>query len=109
MPEGWRKSSASPVFKKNKKDPGNYRPVTSPNPWKDDGAACPGCHLFAVVPVITHNGHKLEHRKFYLNIRKDFFPVKVTVHWDTLPIEAVESPSLEVFKSNLNMILSQLL
>ncbi|KFQ88236.1 hypothetical protein N337_01037, partial [Phoenicopterus ruber ruber] len=51
------------------------------------------------------NGHKLKHRRFHLNIRKHFFTVRVTEHWHRLPREAVESPSLEIFKSHLEMVL----
>ncbi|KAK4826436.1 hypothetical protein QYF61_009133 [Mycteria americana] len=51
------------------------------------------------------NGHRLTHRRFPLNIRKHFFTVTVTEHWDRLPREVVESPSLEIFKSHLDVIL----
>ena len=45
------------------------------------------------------NGHKLRHRKFRLNPRKNFFPLRVKEPWPRLPREAVESPSLEIFKT----------
>ena len=48
-------------------------------------------------------------RKFRVNMRKNFFPLRVTEHWNRLPREAVESPSLEIFKTCLYKVLCTLL
>jgi len=54
--------------------------------------------------------NKLEHRKFHMNTKKkNFFRVKVIEHWNRLSGEAVESPSLEIFKIYLDPFLCNLL
>ncbi|KFV85125.1 hypothetical protein N308_07870, partial [Struthio camelus australis] len=55
------------------------------------------------------NGQKLNHRKFHLNLRKNFFTVRVTEHWNRLPREVVESPSLEILKTHPDVILGNVL
>ncbi|KFQ39005.1 hypothetical protein N332_05683, partial [Mesitornis unicolor] len=54
------------------------------------------------------NGFKLEEGRFRLDIRKKFFTVRVVRHWYRSPREAVDAPSLEVFKARLDRALGNL-
>ena len=55
------------------------------------------------------NEHKLEHRKFHLNMIKNLFTLRVTEHWNRLPREVVVSHSLEILKTQLDTFLCNLL
>jgi len=54
------------------------------------------------------NGCTLKEGRFRLDIRKKFFTMRVVKHWNRLPREAVDAPSLEVFKARLDAALSNL-
>ncbi|KFP11295.1 hypothetical protein Z169_05066, partial [Egretta garzetta] len=47
--------------------------------------------------------------RFRLDIRKKFFTMRVVKHWNRLPREVVQAPSLETFQARLDGALSNLI
>jgi len=54
------------------------------------------------------NSFKLKEDRFKLDIKKKFFTTRVVRPWNSLPREAVDAASEEVFKARLDEALSSL-
>ena len=54
------------------------------------------------------SGLKLRQGRFRLDIRRKLFTQRVVMHWNTLPKEVVNAPSLEALKARLDVALGSL-
>jgi len=54
------------------------------------------------------NSFKPREGRFRLDVRKKFFTMRVVKHWNMLPREVVDAPSLETFNIKLHGALSNL-
>ncbi|KAK4822857.1 hypothetical protein QYF61_020657 [Mycteria americana] len=61
--------------------------------------------LIALYNYLKGGCSELHQGRFRLDIRKNFFTERVMKHWNRLPRDVVESPSLEVFKRRVDMVL----
>ena len=55
------------------------------------------------------NGLKLRQGRFRLDTGRKFFTQRVVTHWNRLPKDIVDVPSLEAFKARLDVALGSLI
>ena len=74
--------------------------------YKEDGDS-----LFTRNHVVRTrgNGYKLLQGRFRLDTRGKFFTVRTVNHWNNLPRGVVDSATLNMFKTQLEMVLGHLI
>ena len=74
--------------------------LTNAYKYLKGGCQKDGVKLFSVVPSdrTRGNGHKLKHKKFQVNSRKNFFTLRMTEPWNRLSRGLLVSLSLDIIQ-----------
>ncbi|KAK4822133.1 LOW QUALITY PROTEIN: hypothetical protein QYF61_010256 [Mycteria americana] len=65
-----------------------------------------GQNFLACCDRTRENAFKLKEGRIRLDVRKKFFTIRVVKHWNRLPGQVADAPSLEAFKVRLDRALS---
>ena len=65
-------------------------------------------HIPIILDRTRGNVFNLRQGRFTLETRRKFFTPRAVTHWNRLPKEAVDAPSLEAFKARLDVALGSL-